>query len=175
MNKNMPTLFQKSQIIRQSQRKRRRMRSVLLPLFLLILLFPLISVSARHERTIDGWRPINYNVALTLDDRLTEITKARAEVTVEILREGLTKVDLDFGELVIDAVAVGGNSAKFDRPPGLLNVELPSPGKKGARVIIAVEYHGQPTDGLIFASDKDGKPSATGDNWPNRVPNLVPS
>jgi aminopeptidase N len=124
---------------------------------------------ARHERVVDAWQPLNYDVAITLNDELTAITKARAEITIQILRDNLTVVDLDFGEMDVDAVTVDGSAAKFDRPPGLLNVQLSRAANKGSRVVIAIEYHGKPKDGLILTADKDGKPSATGDNWPNRV------
>ena len=62
--------------------------------------------AARRERVIDTWRPVNYNVAITLNDRLTEITKARTEVTLQILKDNVTTVDLDFGEMTVDAVTM---------------------------------------------------------------------
>jgi aminopeptidase N len=37
-----------------------------------------------------------------------------------------------------------------------------------------VNYSGRPKDGLILKEDKAGKPSATGDNWPDRVHNWIP-
>src|SRR5207253_8317324 len=46
--------------------------------------------------------------------------------------------------------------------------------KENGRVSIVVNYHGRPKDGLIFANDRDGNPSVTGDNWPNRVHQWIP-
>jgi aminopeptidase N len=132
-------------------------------------------VAARHERAVDAWQPLNYDVAITLNDDLTTITKASTKITIQILKESVAVVDLDFGEMDVDAVSVDGSAAKFDRPPGLLDVQLPKSANKGSRVVIAVEYHGKPRDGLILTADKDGKPSATGDNWPNRVHYWIPS
>jgi aminopeptidase N len=147
------------------------------PLSLLPLLLALTfssSFATRHERTIEGWRPLNYNVTLTLDDRLTEITRAHVEITIQILKDDLRIVDLDFGDLAIDKVTSNGRPAVFDRTPGLLNVALPSETRKGTRVVVAVDYHGKPKDGLVMVADKDKKPSATGDNWPNRVHHWIP-
>ena len=143
-------------------------------LALLILPIATPSLGARRERVVEAWQPFNYNVAITLDDQLTAITKARTEITVQVLKDRLVLVDLDFGEMDIDAVTIGGKVAKFDRTPGLLNVHLANPATKGSRFVIAVEYHGKPKDGLILTADKDGKPSATGDNWPNRAHHWIP-
>ena len=131
-------------------------------------------VAARHERAVDAWQPLNYDVAITLNDDLTTITKASTKITIQILKENVDVVDLDFGEMDVDAVSVDGSAAKFDRPPGFLNIHLAKAANEGGRVVIAVEYHGKPRDGLILTADKDGKPSATGDNWPDRVHHWIP-
>src|SRR6267378_3620782 len=54
--------------------------------------------AARRERLIDSWKPLHYSVSLTLNDQLTEITSATAEITVLSLRDTLSQIDLDFGE-----------------------------------------------------------------------------
>src|SRR2546428_890226 len=144
------------------------------PISALLLLLATSLFATRHERTVDAWQPLNYDVAIPLNDELTAITKARAKITIQILKDNLAAVDLDFGEMDVDAVSVNGSAAKFDRPPGLLNVQFAKAPDKGSRVGIAIEYHGKPKDGLILTADKDGKPSATGDNWPNRVHHWIP-
>ncbi len=88
----------------------------------LLLASATFAFAARSERVINTWRPVNYNVAITLNDGLTEITRARTEVSLQILKDNLTTVDLDFGELTVDAVTIGGKATKFDQTPGLLNV-----------------------------------------------------
>jgi aminopeptidase N len=147
-------------------------RSILISSLLLLCATPLFA--ARHERVVDAWQPLNFDVAITLNEELNAITKARTKITIQILKENLSVVDLDFGEMDVDAVSVDGSAAKFDRPPGLLNVHLAKAANKDSRVVIAVEYHGKPKDGLILTADKDGKPSATGDNWPDRVHHWIP-
>src|ERR1700730_5534137 len=69
----------------------------------LLLLFVILSsatwsFAARRERIIDSWKPLHYNVSLTFNDQLTEITSARAEITVLSLKHSLSQIDLDFGE-----------------------------------------------------------------------------
>jgi len=113
-------------------------------------------------------------VALTFNDQLTEISGARTEITLEVLATNLTKVDLDFGEMPIDSVMVAGSLARFERKPNTLDVFLQRAAKRGDKLTLTITYHGRPKDGLIFANDRDGKPSATGDNWPNRVHHWIP-
>src|SRR5437879_6082725 len=141
---------------------------------LFLLCLPLSLAAQRRERVVDSWKPIHYDVALTLNDQLTELSAARTEITLEVLAANLTKIDLDFGELAIDAVTVSGSPARFERQPDLLDVMLERTAKRGDKLNLTITYHGRPKDGLIFAKDRDGKPSATGDNWPNRVHQWIP-
>ncbi len=138
------------------------------------LLFITPALAQRRERVIDTWKPLHYDVAITLNDQLTEIAKARTEITALILKDNVTLIDLDFGSMAIDAVTIGVQPVRYERKPELLDVLLVHIAHAGDKVSIVVTYHGRPKDGLIFASDRDGKPSVTGDNWPNRVHQWIP-
>ena len=133
-----------------------------------------LAVAQRRERRIESWRPLHYEVSLSFDDELTEISSARTEITLQILSAGTNRIDLDFGEMPVDAVSVSGQPTQFTRTPNGLDVALPSAARNGDQIKVAVSYHGHPKDGLIFATDSDGKPSVTGDNWPNRVHQWIP-
>jgi aminopeptidase N len=132
------------------------------------------SFAVRRERLIDSWKPLHYNVSLTLNDQLTEITSATAEVTILSLKDNLTLIDLDFGELAVDSIKVNNETVQFERPAGLLNVKLSKAIPRNTRLVVVVSYHGKPKDGLILTMDKTGKPSAVGDNWPDRVHHWIP-
>ena len=142
-------------------------------LFLFLCLIP-VADAQRRERTVDNWKPVHYDVSISFNDQLSEISSAKTEITLQVLKPNLSKIDLDFGELPIDSVLVSGQPARFERAPDLLNVILPQATKQNDQVKISVTYHGRPKDGLIFANDRDGKPSVTGDNWPNRVHQWIP-
>ena len=129
----------------------------------------------RRERIVTNWRPLHYDVSLSFNDGITEISSARTEVTVRVLKPNVTKIDFDFGEMPIDAVTVSGKPARYQKTANTLDVLLPDAARNGDELKIAISYHGRPKDGLIFANDRDGKPSATGDNWPNRVHHWIPS
>ena len=145
-----------------------------LSLFLVFLFTPSLSHAARVERLIDTWQPKHYVVNITLNDRLSEIASATARVDVVVLKR-TALIDLDFGAMTIDAVTVDSKPATFTHKDGKLNVNLAAPAAPGTRLQISVQYRGKPTDGLIFSTDKDGKPSAVGDNWPNRVHHWIPT
>jgi aminopeptidase N len=147
------------------------------PLFALALVALLQShaFAERRERAVEGWRPVQYDVRLFFNEDLSALTRVNTFIDVEVLKDSLTVVDFDFGEMPVDGVEVGEQPARFERAPERLNVLLPTPARRGERLRIAVHYHGRPADGLILTKDKDGNPSATGDNWPRRVHHWIPS
>ena len=145
-----------------------------LSLALLLTASATIAAAQRQERTISAWKPLHYDVSLTFNEQLTEIAWARTEITLQILKLGLRAIDLDFGEMPIDSVMVSGSAARFERTAEQLSVMLPRPARPGEQLKVTVTYHGRPKDGLIFATDRDNKPSVTGDNWPNRVHHWIP-
>ena len=147
-------------------------RTVLLLAFFLFTV-PL-GYAARVERLIDTWQPKHYAVNITLNDQLSEIVSATTRIDVQILKP-TTLIDLDFGELTVDSVTLDSQPTAFTHKDGKLKITLSKPARPGARLQISVQYHGKPKDGLILANDKDGKPSAVGDNWPNRVHHWIPS
>jgi aminopeptidase N len=91
------------------------------------------------------------------------------------VKDHVSQIDLDFGDLPIDAVTVNKHAAPYERSRDLLKIKLSGALRRGSRLVIAVSYHGKPKDGLVLTNDKAGKPSAVGDNWPNRVHHWIPS
>ena len=146
-----------------------------LVLALLILSLHTLALAQRRERLAEAWRPLHYNVSLRLDDRLTELTCARAEVTVEALKAPVGVIDFDFGEMKVDSVSYRNAPARFEQAGGKLIVHLARPMTRNDVTTIEITYHGRPADGLILKTDKAGRPSATGDNWPDRVHHWIPT
>jgi len=147
-----------------------RLKSV----FICVLVLFSPALASRIERLIDKWRPEHYIVNITLNEGLSEITSASARINVLIVKP-TTVIDLDFGELTTDKVSLASKSLSFTHKNGKLEVVLPAPATPGSRLTLTVDYHGKPKDGLILTADKDGKPAAVGDNWPNRVHHWIPT
>lgn len=131
--------------------------------------------ATRRERLVDSWRPVHYSVSITFNRDLKEITRATTDVKIRILKTNVSKIDLDFGELPIDRVIVNGKRARFTRDAKTLLVQLTHKPRISSELTISVSYHGRPKDGLVLTNDKDGRPSAVGDNWPNRVHHWIPA
>ena len=150
------------------------MRIIRLVFLLLLLLTLTCDVFAvRKERLIDTWRPKHFDINLTLNKQLTEITKATVNINIIAVKQ-LSVLDLDFAELTTEDVLVNNESQKFVQQNGKLEVSLAKPVGPGANLHVTVVYHGKPKDGLILSQDKDGSPSAVGDNWPDRVHHWIP-
>src|SRR5687768_3000422 len=145
-----------------------------LSLVLIVLLSASSAVALRIERLIDTWKPQHYLVNITLNDQLSEISSASARINILVLKQ-TNLIDLDFGELTIDTVTLNSKTASFTHKNGKLQVNLPERANRGTQLVLTVSYHGKPKDGLILSTDKDGKPAAVGDNWPDRVHHWIPT
>ena len=142
-------------------------------LILFISIVTSLAHAARVERLIDTWQPKHYVVNITLNDQLSEIS-ATVRIDALILKP-TALIDLDFGDLTIDTVNVDSKPTPFTHRTGKLHINLSQRSQPGTVHAVTVQYHGKPKDGLILTPDKDGKPSAVGDNWPNRVHHWIPS
>jgi len=130
--------------------------------------------AGRHERLIDTWRPLHFDVSLVFNDPLSELKTAKTDIALEVLKKDVLLIDLDFGKMPVSAVTVDGAAAKYTQHDEKLDVYLSAPANAGQKINISVSYSGQPPDGLILVNDADGNPSAIGDNWPDRVHNWIP-
>jgi aminopeptidase N len=147
-------------------------RSVVLALLLISVCT--LALAERRERLVDAWRPMHYDVSLRLNDQLTELTFAQTNISIEVMKAPLSVVDLDFGQMTVDSVKYMDQPVRFEQADGKLNVHLPRPMNRKDMFTLEINYHGKPADGLILMRDKAGKPSATGDNWPDRVHHWIP-
>jgi aminopeptidase N len=141
------------------------------------LVFVSVSVfvqAQRRERLIESWQPIHFDVKLVFNYSLTEISSATTEVTVLVRQNDVTMIDFDFGAMPVSAVKVNDEQARFAQHDEKLDVYLTQPAKEKQTLKISVTYSGKPKDGLILTKDKDGFPSAVGDNWADRVHHWIP-
>ena len=141
-------------------------------LIILVIVSPVLAV--RVERLIDTWRPEHYLVNITLNNQLSEITSASARINVLVLKP-TNLIDLDFGDLTTETVTLNSQPVPFTHKNGKLQISLTERANPGTRLVVTINYRGKPKDGLIFTNDKDGKPSAVGDNWPDRVHHWIPT
>ena len=147
--------------------------SLLIRVLILLAFLSSQAFAIRVEHLIDTWRPTHYLVNIALNEQLSEITSASVRINVSIVKPTRT-IDLDFGDLTIDGATLNSTSVPFTHKDGKLLFALPQALSPGDALVLTVNYHGKPKDGLVLANDKDGKPEAMGDNWPNRVHHWIP-
>jgi aminopeptidase N len=145
-----------------------------LSVVLIVLLSASSAVAVRVERLIDTWKPEHYLINIALNDQLSEITSASARINILVVKH-TRLIDFDFGELTTQSVLVNSRPTTFTHAKGKLHVNLAEPANPGTRLVVTINYHGKPKDGLILTKDKDGKPSAVGDNWPTRLHHWIPT
>jgi aminopeptidase N len=139
----------------------------------IILSFSLV-YAERHERLLDTWQPVSFDINLVFNDSLSELTSVKTEVTVLIRKNDVTMIDFDFGAMPVKVVTVNGDPVKFAQHDNKLDVYLTRPAREKQQLKIDISYSGKPKDGLILKNDKDGLPAAIGDNWPDRVHHWIP-
>ena len=132
------------------------------------------ALADRRERLIDSWQPVHFEVKIAFDKELSRLDSAVTDITVLVLKNDVSKIDLDFGKMPVSAVSVDNAPVRFVQQDGKLDVMLAAPAQQGRMLTISVTYSGVPEDGLILTKDKDGNPSAIGDNWADRVHNWIP-
>ena len=114
---------------------------------------------------------VDYAVTLDLPERGTAID-GRAVIALRRTARVDTLV-LDLVALRVVSVLVDGRATAFTRTDSTVRVPLD-------RVVadsfsVAVRYGGEPRDGQINRTDRLGRWTAFGDNWPNRARNWIPS
>ena len=142
--------------------------------FSFVLLLFSLNYAQRKERLLDTWQPTHFDVNLVFNDSLTELTSVTTEVTVLLRKNDVSLIDLDFGAMPVKTVTVDGAAAKFSQHDNKLDVYLASAAREKRQLKVSITYSGKPIDGLILKNDRDGLPSAIGDNWPDRVHNWIP-
>jgi aminopeptidase N len=149
-----------------------RKRTYFFALWLLLVLTGQAQ-AIRREKLVDSWKPLHYTITIKLNDSLSTIVQARTEIKARALKQ-LSQIDVDFGNMKVESVLLDYQVVKFEHKAGNLRIKFPEVQPKDSQFSVLVIYNGTPSDGLILGVDKDGKPTAIGDNWPDRLHHWVP-
>lgn len=79
------------------------------------------------------------------------------EVSIKFISriDNLTEIELDCGDLIIDAVRADGEAQRFARLDRRVSIALSHPAKAGETREIEVDYHGAPRRGIRFFPERD--------------------
>ncbi len=93
--------------------------------------------------------------------------KVMGEVTHTLapLRDGLTRLEFDSVDLIIQSVTVQGKPAKFETTATKLLVALDRPAKAGEKLDVTIRYEGRPKKGLYFVLPDKNYPDRPKQVW----------
>ena len=97
----------------------------------LFIVLSFASVEAeRHERKIESWQPLHFDIKISFDENLSRLDSATTDITILIRQNDVTKIDFDFGTMPVSAVKVDNEPAKFAQTGEKLDVYFTKPRKE---------------------------------------------
>ncbi len=116
---------------------------------------------------------IRYEIAIELtegSDAITGVTKAQFQI-----RSEASGMWLDFDDMSIDQLSVGGVPRPFTYQGGRVVFEFERVYFANEIVQIEVRYHGKPKKGLLIGKNRYGGRVVFADNWPSNAHHWFPS
>ncbi len=80
----------------------------------------------------------------------TRTVSGSVDVLVRVAEPAAAALNLDIGNLVVDALTVDGVPVPAPATPRRLRIDLPAPPAAGGTCRIGIVYHGEPAGGLVF-------------------------
>lgn len=119
----------------------------------------------------------HYGYSIKLNDQ-NDTIKGEANISIIFLKDAgafrlnLIKTKADGKGMLVSSVAENGAALHFQQDPDAIMIA--AQGKSGTEHNYIITYSGVPADGLIISTNKFGRRTFFGDNWPNRAHNWLP-
>ena len=142
--------------------------------FLFLFVF---HVSAKAQTIFPGIDVEHYTFAITLNDE-NDVIKAKADITIKFLANvprvqlNLVKKNSAGKGMLVSSITENGRTLRFAQDSDVVNIYTAE--KTNSTHTFSINYSGVPADGLIISTNKFGKRTFFGDNWPNRAHNWLP-
>ncbi|HEY9534867.1 MAG TPA: M1 family metallopeptidase [Mucilaginibacter sp.] len=120
---------------------------------------------------------LHYGFNIVLTDASNNI-KGKADISVKFLTTpGTFHIDLVKKKasgpgMIVSRVLEDGKPVRFQQDSDAININTQA--QQNSQKTYSIFYEGVPADGLIISSNKFGKRTFFGDNWPNRAHNWIP-
>ncbi|MDZ7311232.1 MAG: M1 family metallopeptidase [candidate division KSB1 bacterium] len=111
---------------------------------------------------------LHYNLSLTVSDN-SNVVRGKTIITVHRLDPTDTTLALDLKNMTVTALQVGHVTGKYVQRDGRLDVVLPAGRGRDDTLLLAIQYHGEPADGLYLRENKFRRRTIFADNWPDRA------
>jgi aminopeptidase N len=121
----------------------------------------------------------HYKYEIELSDQ-SDVINGKAWITLKFL-EPSSEVVLDLISVKEDkgmqafSVKDNGQPLRFLHKNNKIMITLSKPAEKGEERTLAIEYMGNPDDGLVISLNKYGERTFFSDNWPNRAMHWLPA
>ncbi len=112
-----------------------------------------------------GFDVLHYNLRLSVSDT-DNVIHGKAIITVHRLDLLDSTLTLDFKNMGVNSIRIGEGTAKFSPGDGRLEVLLPP---RLDTLNLAIQYSGEPKDGLYIRKNKFNRRTIFADNWPDRA------
>lgn len=125
----------------------------------------------------------HYSFTLNLSDNTNEII-GNTLITLQFKKARVQSFRLDLVNqsaerqgkgMKIDAVLLNNQSLTYTHEKDALIINMPNPSVVGSEIVISIQYHGVPFDGLRIGATKFGDRSFFNENWPNRTRHWLPT
>ncbi|WP_214073590.1 M1 family metallopeptidase [Mucilaginibacter sp. dw_454] len=139
--------------------------------------YALFTLSAKAQSPDALIDVLHYGFSIRLNDADNNI-KGKAEILVKFLKTpGIFQIDLvkkkvDGKGMTVNRVLENGNAVHFQQDSDAINISTKA--RENTQKTYTIYYEGIPADGLIISTNKFGKRTFFGDNWPNRAHNWIP-
>ncbi len=118
---------------------------------------------------------IHYDISIELTDTSDSI-RGLTKMHIRMRDEDVSGMWLDFNDMNVDKVRVGGSERPFTHCDGRLGFDFDRSYRKGEIAVVDVQYHGKPQmGGMLIGENSYGRRVFFADNWPDRARNWFPS
>src|SRR5476649_2377723 len=144
-----------------------------------VILFLLTVIFAKAQVPGSAIDVQHYTFAIQLNDENNTI-KGDATIDIKFLKDAntfwlnLVKKNSKGNGMLVSSVKEKGKEVRFKQDSDVINIDAVA--KAGSQHTYTISYEGVPPekDGLIISTNKFGKRTFFGDNWPNRAHNWLP-
>jgi aminopeptidase N len=118
---------------------------------------------------------IHYDISVELADTSNSIT-GTTKIHVLMRNETVSGMWLDFADMVVDKLRIGGIDRPFTYREGRLSFNFGRAYSRNEVIVIEVQYHGKPQDGgMLIGKNRYGRRVIFTDNWPDHAHHWFPS
>jgi aminopeptidase N len=117
---------------------------------------------------------IHYDISIEVTDTSDSIA-GTTKIQVLIRGESAAGMWLDFEDMSIEKLLVGGNERPYTYGNGRLAFAYDRTYLRNETVGIEVRYHGKPREGVLFGRNRYGRRAVFADNWPDNAHHWFPS